>query len=75
MIHTKSPSHQSELRKSIKKLVTDLYLSTNDRNDQLADNEESIASYVCKLNDQELNRSFLDYCIAVKHYERSKLKG
>lgn len=72
MFQTKSTSQQSELRRSIKKLVTDLYQSTIDREDQMAENEESVASYVCKLNDQELNRSFLDYCIAIKHYEKSK---
>ena len=72
MLQTKSPSHQAELRKCIKRLVTDLYHSTTDCGEQLADNGESVASYVCKMNDQQLNRSFLDYCIAVKHYEKSK---
>ena len=72
MLQTKSPSHQSELRKCINRLVTDLYQSTIGYDEQLAENGESVASYVCKMNDQQLNRSFLDYCIAVKHYEKSK---
>lgn len=72
MIYTKSPSHQSELRKTVNRLVADLYESTIRRDDQLADNAESIASYVCKLNESQLNRSFLDYCIAIKHYEKTK---
>lgn len=72
MFQTKSPSHQSELRNSIKRLVADLHHSVEYYNEQLADNAESIASYVSKKNDQQLNRSFLDYCMAVKHYERAK---
>ena len=72
MFQTKSPSHQLELRTAIKKLVSDLNQFSEFQNDEISENAESIASYVCRWNDQQLNRSFLDYCMAVKHYERSK---
>lgn len=74
MIQLKNPSHQRELRKSIKRLVSDLSLSTHDRNDQLADNNESVASYISRLNDESLNRSFLDYCSAARNYAKHKTK-
>lgn len=72
MLYTKNSFQHRELRKSIKKLVADIHQSATDRNDQLADNEESVASYVSRLNDEFLNRSFLDYCSAVKSYVKFK---
>lgn len=75
MIQLKSPSHQRELRQSIKRLVDDLDHSTNTRNDRLADNSESVASYISRLNDESLNRSFLDYCSVVRNYVKLKAYG
>ncbi|MEQ9468234.1 MAG: hypothetical protein RLN88_12525 [Ekhidna sp.] len=72
MINTKVPSHQSELRKAIKKLTNDLHEFSEERGDALADNAESVAGYVCKLNEEKLNRSFLDYCIAARRYVNLK---
>jgi len=70
MIQTKTFSHQKDLRKSIKNLVNNLYEHSKQSDDQLPMNGESVASYVCKRNQADLNRSFLDYCEAVKHYSK-----
>ncbi len=72
MLYLKNSAHQRELRKSINKLVSDIHKSVLDRNDLLAENEESVASYVSRLNDELLNRSFLDYCSAAKNYVNNK---
>ncbi|WP_462248746.1 hypothetical protein [Ekhidna sp.] len=72
MLYLKNSAHQRELRKSINKLVSDIHESVLDRNDLLAENEESVASYVSRLNDELLNRSFLDYCSAAKNYVNNK---
>lgn len=74
MINLKYSSLQGELRMSIKRLVSELDKTTTQRNDHLADNVESIASYVSRLNDESLNRSFLDYCSAAKNYTKLQLK-
>ena len=68
MIHLKSSSHQGELRKSIKKLIADLDQTSKDRKDNIAESLESVASYVARLNEDALNRSFLDYCSAARNY-------
>lgn len=74
MLHLKSTSQQGELRKSIKKLILDLDKSSKDRKESIADSSESVASYVARLNDELLNRSFLDYCSAVKNYVKLRNK-
>ncbi|MEO9485084.1 MAG: hypothetical protein ABJG47_16610 [Ekhidna sp.] len=73
MIQLKNSSQQSELRKSINRLVSNLDHSTHKRGDKLADTDESAASYISRLNDESLNRAFLDYCSAAKNYAKFKL--
>ncbi|WP_436516888.1 hypothetical protein [Ekhidna sp. To15] len=74
MIHLKSFSQQRELRSSIKRLILNLDQSSENRKDNIADSGESIASYVSRLNDESLNRSFLDYCSSARNYSKLKKK-
>ncbi|MEO9870763.1 hypothetical protein [Ekhidna sp.] len=74
MLYLKNQSHRLQLKNSIKQLVSDLDNSTNDLNDHLADNAESVASYISRLNDESLNRSFLDYCSAARTFAKHRAK-
>lgn len=69
---TKIKSTERRLKDSIKELTNDLYQIVIAHQDQFPDTDESLTSFITKKSDEDLIRSFHQYCAAAREYVTSR---